>query len=94
MVLKGFRDKCLLRSAPGRWCVAVYYRYSPPAARFIAGNQAARKITRSILMLLTWQIEHPVLSVLTLLLLIAGAGATVGRIVKKRGCTKQVHRGM
>ncbi len=93
IVLREFRDKYLLRSAPGRWCVAVYYKYSPPAARFIAGNQTARTMTRSILILLTWQIEHPVLSVAVLLLFVAAIGTTVGHIVKKRGCTKQVHRG-
>jgi hypothetical protein len=93
IVLKQFRDKYLLRSAPGRWCVAVYYRYSPPVAHFIAGNRAARKITRSVVILLTRQIEHPVLSVTVLLLFIAAIRVTVGHIAKKRGHTKQVRRG-
>lgn len=90
LVFKEFRDNYLLRSAPGRWCVAVYYKYSPPAAHFIAGNQAARKMTRSVLMFLAWQLEHPLLSVTVLLLFIATVAATVGRMVKKRGHTKQV----
>jgi hypothetical protein len=49
VALRTLRDRYLLRNAPGRAFVAAYYRYSPPAARFIAGSATLRSLTRGAL---------------------------------------------
>ncbi|MFC1587832.1 Calx-beta domain-containing protein [Planctomycetota bacterium] len=46
MLLREFRDHCLLTNAPGRWFVAKYYQYSPPLADHIAGRPPLRTLTR------------------------------------------------
>jgi hypothetical protein len=48
-VLREFRDVVLLRSAAGSQFVALYYRFSPPVADFIAGNGFFRTIVRELL---------------------------------------------
>lgn len=47
VVLREFRDKVLKKNPVGLWFVKQYYRFSPPIARFIAENEAARTWTRS-----------------------------------------------
>ena len=49
VVLREFRDKFLLTNGPGRAFVGLYYRYSPPAARFISEDPYLRAITRVVL---------------------------------------------
>jgi len=49
-VLRDFRDRYLLSNAPGRWFVAQYYRYSPPAADFIRGHEHLKSVVRWLLM--------------------------------------------
>ncbi len=44
--LRAFRDQVLLKSAPGRAFVDLYYKYSPPAADFIASHEWLRTIIR------------------------------------------------
>ena len=47
--LSRFRDEWLLTSAPGRSLVGLYYRFSPPAAGFIARRPFLRKAVRMCL---------------------------------------------
>jgi hypothetical protein len=45
-LLRGFRDRFLLKNGLGRSFVNLYYTYSAPIAKFIAGNGVARLIVR------------------------------------------------
>jgi glucose/arabinose dehydrogenase len=53
-ILREFRDRFLLRSAPGRLFVAAYYRFGPPLARWIAAHDAARVAVRTPLRPIVW----------------------------------------
>lgn len=59
LALRRFRDRALLPHAPGRWLVGRYYRWSPPAARWIARHQSARAAARLALRPVVFAIEHP-----------------------------------
>jgi hypothetical protein len=48
-VLRAFRDRVLLRSEVGREFVELYYRYSPPVARFIGSEEGRRRLVRTLL---------------------------------------------
>lgn len=48
-VLRRFRDRYLMRSRAGRAFVGLYYRYSPPLARFVAKRPALRALSRAVL---------------------------------------------
>jgi Divergent InlB B-repeat domain len=45
-VLRQFRDGVLLKSTAGSQFVALYYRFSPPIADFIASNELLRTLVR------------------------------------------------
>ncbi len=49
-VLRAFRDRVLMSSSPGRQFVAAYYRYSPPAAGFVAGHQGMKTLVRELIL--------------------------------------------
>ncbi len=49
-VLKQFRDRCLATNAPGRLATELYYRLSPPLARFIAARPWAQSAARVVLL--------------------------------------------
>ncbi|MHB2019308.1 MAG: CFI-box-CTERM domain-containing protein, partial [Candidatus Xenobia bacterium] len=66
--LRGFRDHVLMRSWLGRCCVATYYRWSPPAAAFIASRPVLRFAVRVMLTPLVAGVEHPLACLATLLL--------------------------
>jgi hypothetical protein len=53
-VLREFRDRMLLTSAPGRLLVRAYYRMSPPLARLIATSDGLRAATRGTLRPVIW----------------------------------------
>jgi lysophospholipase L1-like esterase len=48
-LLKEFRDKILLPTAPGKKFVKAYYRYSPPVADFIRDHQFVKLAVRMML---------------------------------------------
>jgi hypothetical protein len=58
--LRRFRDRFLLTHAPGRSFVALYHRFSPPLADYIAARPAARRVARAMLWPLVIVVEHPV----------------------------------
>lgn len=71
VLLRHFRDQFLLTNALGKAFVSFYYHYSPPIAKFIAGNEILKFITRVLLMpfvMVVYLLFHPVL-----LLFILGA---------------------
>jgi hypothetical protein len=76
-VLRRFRDRRLLTNAPGRALVRVYYRYSPPAASFIARSEARRGATRMALGPVVFMIRHPVSGLVL-------AGLVVAAVVFRR----------
>lgn len=46
MILRNFRDRVLMTSAPGRAMVSFYYRISPPIADFISRSETCKLIVR------------------------------------------------
>lgn len=78
-VLREFRDRSLLTNEPGRLLVRAYYRLSPPLARVIAANEAARAATRRILRPVVWW-AHLALVSPALALTVAGGGLMTGSI--------------
>lgn len=48
-VLRAFRDRYLMASAPGRKFVELYYKTSPPLADFISRHESAKTLTRLML---------------------------------------------
>ena len=68
-LLRNFRDEYLLTNTPGRAFVALYYRFSPPLADFIARHTVLRGLTRLALTPLVIAVAHPLISAVSLLLL-------------------------
>jgi len=53
-VLRDFRDRYLVTNAPGRCFVSLYYKCSPPVARFIAHHDSLRAVVRVGLAPIIW----------------------------------------
>lgn len=49
ILLRQFRDKCLLSNLPGQLFVDFYYRYSPSVADFIASSSLLKGVVRILL---------------------------------------------
>ncbi|MDI6787956.1 MAG: PKD domain-containing protein [Planctomycetota bacterium] len=56
-ILRQFRDKHLLTSAVGRSLVRVYYKVSPPMAKYIAQRPALRFVVRQMLRPVVYLLE-------------------------------------
>jgi hypothetical protein len=86
-ILRSFRDRYLMTSAPGRMLVAVYYRLSPPAAALIREHPALRAATRIALRPVIWGARladtSPV-SMAIVLVAIAGGGGLLGHAAVRR----------
>ncbi|MBP8695065.1 MAG: fibronectin type III domain-containing protein [Syntrophobacterales bacterium] len=63
ILLREFRDTCLLTNGPGRAFVDFYYRVSPPIAEFISRDEDLRQITRGILWPLVLAVKNPTAAV-------------------------------
>lgn len=57
--LRRFRDSVLRNSSPGRAFIGLYYRYSPPAARFISRHEPLRTAARGALYPVVWAVSYP-----------------------------------
>ncbi len=57
--LRRFRDSVLRKSVPGRAFIGLYYRYSPPAARFIGRHETLRGAARAVLVPVAAAVSHP-----------------------------------
>jgi|GEM_PF-6919714 len=86
-MLREFRDDCLLSSGAGRLFVELYYRYSPPAAEYIAGHEGLRTAVRIGLLpvvgLSYLALYHPVMLAGLLILLAAVTGWMLFCLPKK-----------
>lgn len=78
VMLRNFRDKYLLTNALGRAFVSIYYRVSPPMARFIARHENMRTATRVVLAPVVNGVKHPLLT------LVFFSGAVLGVVVIRR----------
>lgn len=79
--LRAFRDRYLLTSLPGRWCVSVYNECSPPLARWISGSYVLRIAARQVLAPVVMGVEKPGISA-ALFLMLALASFWVMRVIK------------
>ncbi|HIJ95325.1 MAG TPA: hypothetical protein HPP94_06245 [Desulfuromonadales bacterium] len=78
-LLRDFRDRQLLTNAPGRAFVALYYRFSPPLADFIAQHESVRAVTRVALTPLLFTVIHPIAAGLIAIMLLGSAYLSVRR---------------
>jgi hypothetical protein len=67
LVLRRFRDDCLLSNAIGRTFVALYYKASPPIARLIQEDGFLRTVIRWMLTPVIYGVKYPNLSLVLLL---------------------------
>ncbi|MFA7404476.1 MAG: MXAN_6640 family putative metalloprotease [Pelobacteraceae bacterium] len=72
-LLRQFRDEYLLTNAPGRAFVSLYYRFSPQLADVIARHSVLRSIARLLLTPLVVVVVHPLISAVSLFLLVGTA---------------------
>jgi hypothetical protein len=82
VTLREFRDRYLLTNSPGQAFVDWYYRVSPPAAAFIAEQEALKTAVRWGLTPVVCAVNHPAVALVMLLLI--PAAAIVRRRANKR----------
>ncbi|MBI4843727.1 MAG: hypothetical protein HY809_05310 [Nitrospirae bacterium] len=59
MLLRNFRDNCLLTNHIGNAFVNFYYKYSPPMAHYIGKHEGLRVITRAALAPIVYGVKYP-----------------------------------
>ncbi len=79
VVLRVFRDKRLAGNAAGRKVIALYYAWSPPAARFIARHETARVATRCLLTSVVLFAEYPISSSFALFVIVLTGAVSLSR---------------
>lgn len=81
--LRAFRDQYLLATGPGKKLVALYYKYSPPLADFIAGHETAKTAARCLLAPLVafcWvAVKGGPEALMLILMVLAGAAVVIPR---------------
>lgn len=80
--LRAFRDNHLMTNALGRKFVATYYKYSPPIADLIAGNEWLRTITRALLTPIVYAVNYPALLLLFVPLVWFGERIRSKRVIR------------
>lgn len=78
--LRAFRDNVLLYSSWGRAFVDFYYKWSPPAARFIADRPLLKGATRLALTPVVFAVEKPRLSGGILMFVLAIVGVALFKV--------------
>ena len=66
VLLRHFRDQCLLTNAPGRAFVNFYYHHSPPIAAYIVNSEPLKALVRILLLPLigaAYAIMHPAVGI-------------------------------
>ena len=89
-ILRRFRDRYLLTSAPGRLVVATYYRISPPLARWLAQHDSVRGAVRGSLHPIVWWAQVSLTS--PLLGLVVGPGCLAAVFMVICGITRPRRR--
>ena len=82
--LRRFRDRHLLTNAAGRRFVDFYYRYSPPAADYIAGRPVLRALVRAALWPVVLAVEFPLLAAVSMFALAAGLSGALAPTLSRR----------
>ena len=89
-MLRAFRDRYLLPTAPGRWLVQRYYAVSPALADAIRDRAVLRAVVRVGLMPMVWSAQGLLAGPGTAVLLLGGlvllSGVGIGwRVSHRRG---------
>jgi hypothetical protein len=66
VTLRGFRDNVLAETGLGRAIVTLYYKISPPLAKYIVGNETLKVTSRIVLTPLVYAVKYPLLALLVL----------------------------
>ncbi|MBI5198183.1 MAG: hypothetical protein HZA19_06195, partial [Nitrospirae bacterium] len=88
VLLRQFRDQVLLPRLPGRVFISLYYRYSPPFARFLNEHPALKPGVRAALLpvigLAALCVQTTILEKSAILILLVGGGMSVVWIRRRR----------
>lgn len=77
--LRKFRDEYLMTNRAGRAFVALYYRYSPPVADFVASHELLRAPLRAAFVPVAAAARHPLLALFVFSVMITGGAVIMNR---------------